>query len=330
MWRRFNSRERPMPFFDLPLPQLEQYRSSARVPDDFDAFWSATLEEARSFPLDPVFTPVDLGLSLFDTYDVTFSGFGGHRIRGWYIKPAGRTVEHCVVKFIGYGGGRDVAHQHLLWPATGRAVLVMDTRGQGSTWSVSDTPDPVGSDPAHPGYMTRGILDSATYFYRRVFTDGVRAVEAARSRAEIDPDTVVVAGGSQGGGISLAVAGQDPRVQAAMPDVPFLCDFSRAVGLAARDPYNEIVRYLVTHRGKVEQVFRTLNYFDGVHFASRAKAKALFSVALMDDICPPSTVYGAYNAYAGDKSIETYSFNNHEGGGTLHEQRQVQWLAQQG
>ena len=47
----------------------------------------------------------------------------------------------------------------------------------------------------------------------------------------------------------------------------------------------------------------------------------------MDDVCPPSTVYGAYNGYAGEKSIEVYRFNNHEGGGTLHELRQIQWLA---
>jgi cephalosporin-C deacetylase len=316
-----------MPFFDLSQSELDSYRSSAKAPADFDKFWNATLTEARSFALDPVFERVDLGLDLFETYDVTFSGFGGHRVRGWYIKPAGRAVDRCVVKYIGYGGGRDLPHQHLLWPSTERAVLVCDTRGQGSTWSVSDTPDPVGSDPAHPGSMTKGILDPKSYFYRRVFTDAVRAVEVARSRAEIDPDRVAVCGGSQGGGISLAVAGLDPRVYAAMPDVPFLCDFPRSVGLTARDPYGEIVRYLVTHRSKVDQVFRTLNYFDGVHFSARAKAAALFSVALMDDICPPSSVYGAYHAYAGPKSIESYTFNNHEGGGTAQELRQVEWLA---
>lgn len=316
-----------MPFFDLPQSQLKAYRSSVKAPADFDRFWETTLGEARSVALDPVFERIDVGLDLFETYDVTFSGFGGHRVRGWYIKPAGRAVERCVVKFIGYGGGRDLPHQHLLWPSTGRAVLVCDTRGQGSTWSVSDTPDPVGSDPAHPGYMTRGILDPKSYFYRRVFTDAVRAVEAARSRAEIDPDKIAVTGGSQGGGITLAVAGLDRKVYAAMPDVPFLCDFPRAVGLTTRDPYGEVVRYLTAHRGKVEQAFATLNYFDCVHFSARAKANALFSVALMDDICPPSTVYGAYNAYAAPKSIESYSFNNHEGGGTAQELRQIQWLA---
>src|SRR5690606_12048835 len=104
-------------------------------------------------------------------------------------------------------------------------------------------------------------------------------------------------------------------------------DFPRSVGLTTRDPYGEVVRYLVAHRRQVAQVFRTLNYFDGVHFAARARAAALFSVALMDDVCPPSSVYGAYHAYAGPKSIESYTFNNHEGGGTAQELRQIEWLA---
>jgi cephalosporin-C deacetylase len=315
-----------MPFFDLSASDLPNYRSRTVAPDDFATFWSETLAQAEAFPLDAVFTPVDTGLALFDVYDVTFSGFGGHRIKGWYIKPAHRPVTECVVKFIGYGGGRDQPHLHLLWPATGRAVFVMDTRGQGSAWSVSDTPDPVGSEPAHPGSMTRGILAPETYYYRRVFTDGVRAVEVARTRAEIDPDRIVVAGGSQGGGISIAVAGLVPRIRGLMADVPFLCDFPRAIGLTARDPYGEIVRFLMVHRDKVANVYRTLSYFDGVNFARQTQAPALFSVAMMDDVCPPSTVYGAFNVYAGSKSIETYAFNNHEGGGTVQERRQVEWL----
>ncbi|WP_417309642.1 acetylxylan esterase [Devosia sp.] len=317
-----------MPFYDLPQHELPNYRSRAVAPSDFDSFWQATLDEARSHPLDAVFEPIDAGFPIFDVFDVTFAGFAGQPVKAWYIKPAGREPLGTVVKFIGYGGGRGFVHEHLLWPATGRAVLVMDTRGQGSSWSQGATADPAGSGPAHPGFMTRGIDDPHDYYYRRVFTDGVRAVEAALSRPETKADTLAVVGGSQGGGISIAVAGLEPRVKAAMPDVPFLCDFPRAVGLTTRDPYGEIVRYLAVHRGNPETAYRTLNYFDGVHFAARSKAKTLFSVALMDDICPPSTVYGAYNAWAGEKDIATYTFNNHEGGGVFQDRRQLEWLAQ--
>ena len=78
--------------------------------------------------------------------------------------------------------------------------------------------------------------------------------------------------------------------------------------------YFEISKYLQTHRDKVERVFQTLSYFDGVNFATRAKANALFSVGLMDEVCPPSTVYAAYNYWAGPKQIEVWEFNHHEGG----------------
>jgi cephalosporin-C deacetylase len=56
--------------------------------------------------------------------------------------------------------------------------------------------------------------------------------------------------------------------------------------------------------------------------AARATASGLFSVALRDPICPPSTVFAAYNAYAGPKRIEVYDFNEHEGGGAFHQRAQ--------
>lgn len=320
-----------MPFFDLSLPELQRYRSALVEPADFDGFWAATLDEAREVPLAAEFVPVDYGLAMVDVFDVTYAGYGGHPVRGWYIRPKhpGAAADSCVVKYIGYNGGRGFPHEHLLWAASGRSVLVMDTRGQGSGWTRGDTPDPVGSDPSHAGFMTRGIGDPANYFYRRVFTDAVRAVDAARSRAEIDPNRMAVVGGSQGGGIALAVAGLVPDLKAVMPDVPFLCDFPRAVGLTTRDPYGEIARYLSIHRDKVETVYRTLSYFDGVAFAARATAPALFSVGLMDDVCPPSTVYGAFNAYGhADKEMAIYSFNNHEGGQSFQDKRQIDWLAE--
>ena len=313
-----------MPFPDLWPDHVADYRSSATAPADFDAFWAKTLAEARSHDLDLTLTPHDSGLSAVDVFDASFAGFGGHRVKAWVLLPKGGATS-AVVKFIGYGGGRSFAHEHLLWAASGRAVLVMDTRGQGSSWSAGGTPDPVGSDPAHPGFMTRGIGARETYYYRRVFTDAVRAVEAAAGLPGVDSARIAVCGGSQGGGISLAVAGLVPGLAGVMPDVPYLCDFYRSVGVASRDPYLEISRYLSVHRGAEEAVFQTLSYFDGVHFSARARAPALFSVGLMDTICPPSSVYAAFNAYGGDKTMERYTFNDHEGGGPAQEAAQLMW-----
>ncbi|MGW1813620.1 acetylxylan esterase [Streptomyces sp. NPDC002125] len=318
-----------MALFDLPLEELRTYRSSSVEPEDFDTFWSATLAEAAAHDLDARFEQrTDVGLTTVDVYDVTFAGFGGHPVKGWFVIPAGTTEPlPVVVEFIGYGGGRNLPHTHLLWASAGLAHFVMDTRGQGSGWAPGDTADPVGSGPSLAGFMTRGIESPETYYYRRVITDAVRAVEAARSHPLADASRTAVVGASQGGGLALAAGGLVPDLAAVAPDVPFLCDFPRATRMTDRKPYREIGDYLKTHRGRAEQADRTLSYFDGVHFAARGSAPALFSVALEDLTCPPSTVFGAFNAYAhADKQIEIYDFNDHEGGGPFQHAAQLAWL----
>ncbi|MFD9025769.1 acetylxylan esterase [Streptomyces parvulus] len=318
-----------MALFDLPLEELRAYRSTSAEPEDFDAFWAETLGETREHELDARFAPVDTGLATVRVYDVTFAGFGGHPVKGWLTLPAAAEEPlPLVVEFLGYGGGRGLPHEHLLWASTGRAHFVMDTRGQGSGWGGGGgTADPVGGAPAYPGFLTRGLDDPENYYYRRVFTDAVRAVEAARSHPLADPDRTVVLGGSQGGGITLAVGALVPGLVAVAPDVPFLCDFPRATTLTDRHPYREVGLYLRTHRGRTEDVLRTLSYFDGVHFAARGGAPALFSAALEDQTCPPSTVFAAFNAWAHeDKAIEVYDFNDHEGGGPFQQAAKVRWL----
>jgi cephalosporin-C deacetylase len=318
-----------MAFFDLSPDQLRSYTPSRDEPADFDAFWGATLDQTRRSPLDPVFASADFGMATVETFDVTFNGYGGQPIKGWLLLPRHRPARlPCVVEYIGYGGGRGFATDWLLWSGAGYAHLVMDTRGQGSAWSKGDTPDPEieGGNPQHPGFMTRGVLSPRTYYYRRVFSDAVRAVEAARAHPSVDPERVAVTGGSQGGGIALAVSGLVPDIQAALPDVPFLCHYRRATEITDGYPYQEIARYLMIHRDKEQQVFGTLAYFDGVNFAVRAKAQALFSVGLMDEICPPSTVFAAYNHYAGPKDIRVWRYNHHEGGANYQAQEKIRFL----
>jgi cephalosporin-C deacetylase len=319
-----------MALFDMPLEKLRSYLPERYEEGVFDQFWRETLEESKRFPLDPVFERVDYLLENVEVYDVTFSGYKGQRIKAWLILPVVRKEKKlpCVVQFIGYRGGRGFPFDWLFWSSAGYANFVMDTRGQGTSRTKGDTPDyceePL--NPQFPGFMTRGILDPETYYYRRVYTDAVRAVEAAASFPEIDPERIAVVGTSQGGGIALAVAGLSNIPRALITNVPFLCHFRRAVQITDNAPYSEIVNYLKVHRDKEEIVFRTLSYFDGVNFAVRAKIPALFSVGLMDKTCPPSTVFAAYNHYAGPKEIRIYSFNEHEGGESFQRMEELRFL----
>jgi cephalosporin-C deacetylase len=330
-----------MPLFDLPLDQLQTYLPPRSEPADFSAFWTETLAQASRHPLQARFEAVDSGLRLVDVFDLTFNGYGGQPIKGWFLlprlggsRPAGLP---CVVEYIGYGGGRGLPLDWLLWSNAGYAHLVMDTRGQGSAWRQGDTPDPEpeGANPQYPGFMTRGILDPQRYYYRRVFADAMRAVEAARFHPAVDPQRIIVNGGSQGGGIALAVAGLSalvglkqgqPDLAACLMDVPFLCHIRRATEIVASYPYQEIAQYCKVHRDQVETVFATLAYFDGMNFAAQTRCPALFSVGLMDETCPPSTVYAAYNHYAGPKDIRVWPYNQHEGGESFQNVEKMKFL----
>lgn len=308
-----------MALFDLSLELMRDYTGSGKEPADFDAFWQRTLSAARTFDSRPEATPVETPLTTMDVYDVRFPGFGGQTISAWLRVPHGAHGPlPTVVEYVGYGGGRGYPEESLFWASSGFAHFQMDTRGQGAGWSVGDTGDEGPSGPSHPGFMTRGILDREHYYYRRLITDAVRAIDAARTLPQVDPTRISVVGISQGGGLALAAAGLVPDLVAAAALVPFLCDFPRALNITDRPPYGEIGSYLRVRRDEVTGAMETLANFDCVFFARRAAAPLYVSAALMDTTCPPSTVHAAFNNYAStDKRLQLWPFNGHEGGGMV-------------
>ena len=176
-----------MALVDLPLDELRAYRPPLDEPADFDAFWSSTLADSRAKRLPAVVAEVESHLETIEASDVTFSGFDGQPIKAWLLSPRGRVrpaADDRRVHRLRRRTRRPV--DWLVWASAGYAHLVMDTRGQGGTWRSGDTSDiaPTGTGPEYPGVMTRGILDPATYYYRRLMTDAVLAVEAARGPAD--------------------------------------------------------------------------------------------------------------------------------------------------
>lgn len=322
-----------MTTFDLTLDELRAYRPPRDEPPDFEAFWAETLAASRAVAGPPRFELVDGPLRTVTVWDVTFGGYEGDPIRGWLLAPATATGPlPTVVEYLGYGGGRGFPFDWLVWSAAGYAHFVMDTRGQGSSWGPGATPDPdrTATGGHQPGFMTKGILDPRTYYYRRLMTDAVLAIDAVSAHPLVDRERIVVAGQSQGGGLSLAAAGLSEHVRAALIDVPFLCHWRRALDISDADPYTEITRYLAIHRGAADTVFRTLSYADGLNFAVRATAPALFSVGLMDRITPPSTVFAAFNHYRGPHEIEVWPFNGHDAGDLDQQGRRFAFLERLG
>jgi cephalosporin-C deacetylase len=317
-----------MPWYDLPLERLREYRTATAEPDGLDDWWAGRLRAARELAKPPAFTPYQPGLyDPFQVYDVEFSGGDGDRVRAWYLRPpdsaAGDATPPVVVKFIGYGGGRGLPSEHMLLPALGYAVLVMDSRGQGGKWTTGATADGGGTGPENSLVMTRGIATPEGYYYTRMFTDAALAVDTALELA--GPDArVAVTGASQGGGLALAAAALQPaNVAVCQADVPFLCDIQRAITLAPRPPFTEIPEFLAENTELIAQALDTLRYIDCALLARRITATTLVSVGLMDDICPPSTVFAAYNEItAPGKEIAVYPFSGHSVPHT-HAERQL-------
>jgi cephalosporin-C deacetylase len=308
-----------MPQFDLPRAALETYRATSVEPSDLDAFWDLALAQARAAAAParrvPYRTDVYGGRLLVE--DITFSGGEGHPIRAWFIAPRDAAPESlaCRVTFVGYGGGRGLPLDHTAYAAAGHAVLVMDSRAQGGEWAMGATGDPAGgsSSSEHPGVMTRGIADPRTYYYRRLYVDAVRAVETAAEHPLVDPARIGVAGHSQGGGLAIAAAALRPElVRLCHAGMPFLCGIRRSLEVAGEPPYTELVEYLRLQPQLSETALATLDYIDCAHLAPRVRARSLWCVGLMDQICPPSGIFAAFNALSAEKALEVFPWSEHE------------------
>jgi cephalosporin-C deacetylase len=281
-------------------------REPLPTPDDYDDFWAEALHGARRHPLDLSCQPVDTGLSAIDVFDFSFAGHEGRRVSAWLRLPHHRTGPlPAVVHANGYGAGRLSPIDDLTWPAAGFAQLLLGTHQQGG---------------GSVGHLLEGIDDPRTSYYRGVFVDAARAVDALRSLDEVDGTRVAAIGNSQGGGIALGVGALVPDLVAVLAQAPFLTDAPHGMQRAAQGPWLEVREYLTTHPGRTDAVARTLSYVDGVTSARRAVAPGWISDGLNDDICPPETARAAAEAYAAPVTFREWPGAGHEAGGTADRQ----------
>jgi cephalosporin-C deacetylase len=200
----------------------------------------------------------------------------------------------------------------------GMCVLTMDCRGQNG-----ESQDASGPPGGHAlGWMTKGIRDPRTYYYRYMYADALRALELLARRDEVDEDRLAVTGFSQGGGVSLAVAALSGKPKLVIADSPFLCDSRRGIQVAVVGPYPEIPVFLKANPQAHDDAMRTLSYFDCLNLAPRIRCRTVVSNCLWDPACPPSTIFGMYHHLAGEKRMEVYPFHTHE---VPYEHLELKW-----
>ena len=306
--------------FDMPLDQLYTYHGINPRPADFDAFWDQALAEMQAVDPQVELVPADFQVPFAECFHLYFTGVGGARVHAKLIRPKHAADPHpAVLKFHGYSGsaGDWATESKLAYAAAGYTVAAMDCRGQGGRsedgsgvrgWTLR-------------GHIVRGLEDALAgapekLLFRQIFLDTAQLARIVMEMPDVDENRVGAVGGSQGGALTVACAALEPRIRRAAPIFPFLSDYQRVWQIdQAKDAYAELsdwFRRFDPRHERENDVFTQLGYVDIQHLAPRIQGEVLWTVGLMDTICPPSSQFAAYNKIQAEKTLRIYPDYGHE------------------
>ncbi|HIM37769.1 MAG TPA: hypothetical protein EYM38_07095 [Dehalococcoidia bacterium] len=273
------------------------------MPADLMEFWERTKKELAKTELNASLEEVpDLSGRDYTTYGVAMDSFQGHRIRAWYSVPKDVSAKRglpAVLAVPGYGGAKPIP---TYLATAGFAILTLFPRGQGESleeWALE-----FGTK------LTYHIEDKEEYYYRGAYMDCLRGLDFLCYRQEIDSERLGMWSRSQGGGLTLATAALDPRLQVAVAEEPFLCNYPVAIDVETR-PYAELGEYLAQHPEQRQSILRTLAYFDPINLAESISCPILMDIGMKDPTCPYPTIMPVFEKIPGHKAIHVYPDLNH-------------------
>ena len=266
----------------------EHYRPPLTRPDDFAAFWQATMADMRARPLDLNVTPApELSNAHKTVSQVSFTGLGGRTIDGWLEEPAAPG------KYAASFGARVQNYQ---WPKLG----------------PNDTTDTVSlvMKLYRDGLYNSGMESRETAEFRQVYADHARCVDVLLARDKVDPRRIVAMGASRTGPSALAAAALDQRIALVDIHVPTSAGISwptrfyggwGAHGSSAKPADVPLEKWL-----------RLLAYFDMVNFAPDVKCPVIIGLGLRDyGLSPAPGIIAAYAYLPGDKALGVSPWEGH-------------------
>jgi len=305
-----------MPMIDKPLHELKTYMGSSPKPADFDTYWDKALAELAGVEPKAEFVLSDVQIKNFKCYDVYFTSVNGARIHAKHIVPEKFEGKlKGMLHFHGYSGDSGDFEGHICHAAMGYAVFAMDARGQGA--GKSEDVGGYGGGTYH-GLFIRGVEneDPQKLLFRDVFLDTAQLARVAAETEYVDENHITAQGGSQGGALTLACAALYPNLKRAYATYPFLCDYKRVwdmdLDVRAYEELRTYFRHCDPTHAREDEIFMRLGYIDIANLASRIKAKTTVFTGLMDNICPPSTQFAAYNHMTCEKDMIVYPDYGHE------------------
>jgi len=270
-------------------------------PEDFDAFWAASLEQLATVPMAPEITHLpERSTPTVEVYHVGIrtTGKAEARVYGILCVPRAEGSFPAVLELPSAGMG----------PRSGDVKLA--ERGV-ITFQIGIHGVPVNLEtkaygPLYPNdYPAIHLESREDYYYRRVYLNCVRANDFLVSHPKFDGQNLFVMGASQGGQLSIVTAALDPRVKALAAHCPAYCDITgylqgRAGGWPhLTRPNGDGSPAAHTASAKI----RTTGYYDVVNFAKRVKAPGYYALGYNDVVCPPTSIYAAYNVITAPKTL---------------------------
>ncbi len=289
----------------------ELLKPSAPEPQDFDAFWKARRAELDKVPVVATRSPVDFDGPLkdkIDCYDVKVECAGGSPVSGYLGIPRDAAPKSLPAVVFFDGAGVRSATKPLWY----QGAIAFHTNAHG----IENGKAPDYYSELEKGrlknYKFQGKSDRDAFYFKGMLLRAMRALDYVKSLPEWDGSTLLVFGGSMGGGQALAAAALDPQVTTCLAFIPAFGD--QTATLAGRPAAYPRAADRKDPKELFDATLECAGYYDTVNFAKRIKADVILSTGLIDFICPPSSVYLVYNALppGRSKKIVAYPAKGHE------------------
>ncbi|MBD0380431.1 acetylxylan esterase [Paenibacillus sedimenti] len=291
------------------IEELYRYVPSLQKPADLSSYWEKVLAEEEK-PLLMELLPVNTAMNLVRAYKLIYEGYAQTPIHSWYLVPevGANQPLPCIVMFHGYTGSKGEPEDYAAWLLMGYAVLAIDIRGQ-SGETGNSLPQTYGMTK---GWITQGILDPQSCYYKALAIDAIRAIHCAKQQPEVDSGRIIAMGVSQGGGLALLTGALETSVRMVVAAIPNMCHMDFGL-FNSTGSLTEIAQFVSHAQGRLDSVLSTLSYFDIVNLADRIKMPVWMSVGLKDTVCLPETVFAAYQAIVSkEKELQINPFLGHE------------------
>lgn len=283
----------------------EQLRAASEFPADFREYWAKTLEEARKTPLNPVMTLLPERCTETDNvYHVSFqTKTWGGRFYGILSIPKKEGTYPALLRVPG-AGVRPYSGD--TYTAPGK-VITLEVGIHGIPVTMQQSVYDALASGALNNYWTFGRDNRDASYYNRVIVGALRAVDFICSLPQYNGKALGVTGSSQGGALSVITAAFDSRVTFLAAVHPALCDHEaffkkRACGWP---------HYFYYNGTPDEKELRTIRYYDTANFALLLRVPGWFSWGYNDEVCPPTSMYAAYNGITAPKELHLYLETGH-------------------